>query len=342
MKKMILVVVSLLLLVSLVPMGLGCSDDDTVEWTLNTYSFEGDTRTEIMKDFAARVEELSDGKMKIRVATAGEIVKGTGVFDATSRGRQELGLTSVVNYYTDMPQYVTVLSQLWGDDVEERIQYYDAVIEYEPIAKELSDKNIIPLFYVSSSYLEWYFTDTVTSIADMADHSLYSAGGAVNGLIAAVGSVPREMDVTDVQQQLDSGFIDGVGVMPFDDYYKTQLWALLPNALLTYALEYPFHVLMNKDAFEGLDADLQEIVLKAAAEIQADGLTMIQDEFIAAKNDLDANPSVTVAELSPAEQAQFKAIAAGVFSTGMENVFTEAQIADINDIVDQVAAELAS
>ena len=69
MKKIGLVLISLVVLLSLVVGVMGCSDDDEVEgevvWKLATYTTEGDTITDICYNFAEKVEDLSDGRMEI-------------------------------------------------------------------------------------------------------------------------------------------------------------------------------------------------------------------------------------------------------------------------------------
>ena len=52
-------------------------------------------------DFAARIERMSGGRMKIRVHGAGELVPALEVFDAVGEGTAELGHSA--SYYWPQP-----------------------------------------------------------------------------------------------------------------------------------------------------------------------------------------------------------------------------------------------
>lgn len=347
-RKAVLVVVSLLLLVSLVPMGVGCSDD-TINWTAATFSLADDIETEVLQDFAAMVEENSDGRLKIRVTTGGQLYEGTDIFNQVSNGNLQLGLCTIGYYYQQMPKYVSVFSQIWGDSVADRIKYFDAQLDVDCIAAELETYNIQPLMYFGSGWLEYYFVseDFTTFPDDAAGLNLVSPGAAGDAIIQYIlQATPKTVDHSEIATQVQGGQIDGIGIMPLMNYVENEMYGLIKTVVMTYAMNYPYHCQMNKDAFEELDEDLQQVLLDAAETYQIIGLNKTDEENDAAIDDLkdmDAAGTINFIELTGVAQVTFKAQESGAFEQSLapsEGVFTQAEYDAVIAAKDAVTATL--
>jgi len=343
-RNIAFVMVSLLLLATLVPVGLGCSGGDTIEWTVATYSLPGDTETQILEDFASMVEEESDGKLKIRVATAGELYSDTDIFPAVSNGNIELGLVNLGLYYQQMPKYVSVFSQVWGDTVDDQIAYRDALEDLDFIAEEFDTYNIQPLMYFSTGWLEYYFIDPIENFpADAAGRKLVSPGAGGDPIIQNIlMATPVTIDVSEIAQQAQTHQIDGIAIMPVLNYYKNQMYTIIPYLVMTRSFNAPYQCQMNRDAFNSLDEDLQQIVLDAAAAYQIIGLDKVDEELQDALDDMKDNNLATIIELTGAAQVEFKAAISASFEYGMTFELSEAELAEVYEVKAEVDADLAA
>lgn len=343
MKRVILVISCLLLLVAVVPLGMGCSEDETIEWTIATYSLPGDTETAILEDFASEVETKSDGKLTIRVTTAGELYTDQDIFTAVSNGNIEIGLVNLGLYYQQMPKYVSVFSMVWGDTVYDQIAYRDALQDLDFIDAEFDTYNIQPLMYFSTGYLEYYFIDPIENFpADAKDRKLVSPGAGGDPIIEYILMAdPITIDVSEIAQQAQTHQIDGIAIMPVLNYYKNQMYTIIPYLVMTRSFNAPYQCQMNRDAFEALDEDLQQILMDAAEKYEDIGLAKVDDELQAALDDMKDNDLATIIELEGAAQVAFKAAVSASFEQGLTMVLSDAELAEVMAIKAEVDAELA-
>ncbi|WP_447530388.1 TRAP transporter substrate-binding protein [Vreelandella sp. TE19] len=217
-------------------------------------------------DFARRVEELSNGRMRIRVHGAGELVPALEVFDAVSAGTAEIGHSTpyywrgkvaAAQFFTAVPFGMTTTEM-------------NAWI-YHGGGQELWDEvyanhNLKP-FAVGNTgpQMAGWFKKEINSLDDMQGLRLRLpglAGEAMN----AIGVSTVNMPGSEIFTSMQTGVLDAAdwvgpyndmafGLHQVADYYYTSVWNE-PCALV--------ESFINLDAWNELPEDLQAVIREAA------------------------------------------------------------------------------
>ncbi len=193
------------------------------------------------------VDEMSNGRMKIKVYGAGELVPAMGVFDAVSQGNVELGHGA--SYY-------------WTGKVKSS-QFYTAV-PFGLTAQEIN------------SWIHWGGGQELWEEAYAPFNLIPLAGG--NTGVQMAGWFNKEINSLALQQ----GVVDAAEwVGPFNDltfgfhqvakYYYYPGWHEGGSTL---------EIIINKEAYESLPDDLRAIVKYAARAVNQEML----DEYTANNN----------------------------------------------------------
>ena len=227
-------------------------------------------------DFAARIERMSGGRMKIRVHGAGELVPALEVFDAVSEGTAEMGHSA--SYYwrgkTLAAQFFTAVP--FGMTTTETNAWL-----YDGGGQELWDEvyarhNLKP-FAVGNTgtQMAGWFKKEINSLEDMQGLKLRLpglAGEAMNRIGVTTVNTPG----SEIFTSLQTGVLDAADwVGPYNDlafglhqvaeYYYTSAWNE-PSAILEGTV--------NLDAWNALPDDLKAVVSEAA---MASNLAMISE-----------------------------------------------------------------
>ena len=231
--------------------------------------------------FAQIVEKMSNGRMKIRVYGANELVGGLEVFDAVSQGVAEIGHTGAYYWQGKIPSTPFFSSIPFGMTSYEQ----DAWLRFgggNELWRELyAPFNLIPVRGGNSgAQMFGWFNKEINSLADLQGLKMRipSLGGEV---FRRAGGVPVTMQVSEVFTALQTGALDATEfVSPYNDlaagyhtvadYYYYPGWHE-PGSTL--------EAIFNKAKFESLPADLQEILM-AGTEVMNQ---LLLDE-LAAKN----------------------------------------------------------
>ena len=229
--------------------------------------------------FAEKVEAMSNGRMKIRVYGDGELVPALEVFNAVSAGTAELGHGAAYYWKGKAPeaQFFTALPfGMNGREMESWIQYgggqqlWDEL--YEPF-------NLIPIPGGNTGVqMGGWFTKEINSKEDFQGLKMRIPGLAQD-VLSRLGGVPVNMPGSELFTSLQTGVIDATefngpyndlafGLYEVSDYYYYPGWHE-PGSVMEF--------LFNKEKFESLPADLQEI-LRTAAEAASLDMT---NEFTA-------------------------------------------------------------
>jgi TRAP-type mannitol/chloroaromatic compound transport system substrate-binding protein len=229
--------------------------------------------------FAQRVETMSNGRMRIRVYGAGELVPALEIFDAVSAGTAEIGHGAAYYWKGKAPEAQFFTALPFGLNAREM----DGWISYGgggELWRELYEPfNLLPMRGGNTGVqMGGWFNKEINSVADFRGLKMRIPGLAAD-VLQRLGGVPINLPGDNLFTALQTGVIDATEwTAPYNDlafgfhdiarYYYYPGWHE-PGAVMEF--------IFNKTQFTALPADLQAI-LSAAAE--ATNLSM-QDEFTA-------------------------------------------------------------
>ena len=243
---------------------------------------------------AKRIEEMSGGRIKIRVYAAKELIPAFGGFDAVSKGTVEMN--HGVAYYWSGKRFA---SQYFGtipfgmNPQGANAWYYEGggIQLWEEIYK---DFNLVPMPCGNTGIqMTGWFNKQIKSVKDLKGLKMRIPGLA--------GKVLAEMGVNvvllpggEIFPALERGVIDAAEwVGPYQDR----------RLGLYQAAKYYYHsgwhepsttseVIISQKAWDSLDKDLQAIIRGAAAEANVRAISWADANNAAALDDLIKNKNV--------------------------------------------------
>jgi len=249
--------------------------------------------------FSKMVDEMSAGRLKVKVYGAGELVPALQVFDAVSQGTAEMGhsgayywkgKTVAAQFFTSVPFGLT------AQEMNGWI-YHGGGLE---LWQELyAPFNLIPLAAGNTGVqMAGWFNKEINSVDDLKGLKMRipGLGGEV---LKRAGGTPVTLPGGELFTSLQTGAIDATEwVGPYNDLafglYKAAKHYYYPGWHEPGSM---MELTVNKPAFESLPKDLQAIVTVAARAINADMLAEYTARNNAALTELVEKHGVDVREL---------------------------------------------
>ncbi len=247
----------------------------TYEWKLVTTwpkNFPGIGM--VSEDFADLVEELSEGRMKIRVYGAGEMVPALEIFDAVSAGTAEIGHGASYYWKGKAPEaqfFAALPFGLNGQEMESWIKFGGGMALWEELYEPF---NLIPIPGGNTGVqMGGWFNKEINSLQDFRGLKMRipGLGGEV---LQRIGGVPVNLAASEIYTSLQTRVIDAtefvgpqndlaLGFYDIADYYYYPGWHE-PGTVLEF--------IFNKTMFEALPADLQ-LIMRTAADAASANMT---------------------------------------------------------------------
>jgi len=228
------------------------------------------------------VDEMSNGRMKIKVYGAGELVPAMGVFDAVSQGNVELG-HGASYYWTGKVKssqfYTAVPFGLTAQEINSWIHWGGGQELWE---EAYAPFNLMPLAGGNTGVqMAGWFNKEINSIQDLKGLKMRIPGLA-GEIFSRAGAETVVLPGSDIFLALQQGVVDAAEwVGPFNDltfgfhqvakYYYYPGWHEGGSTL---------EIIINKEAYESLPDDLRAIVKYAARAVNQEML----DEYTANNN----------------------------------------------------------
>ena len=234
------------------------------------------------ENFAKLVEEMSDGRLKIKVYGNGELIPALEVFDAVSRGTVEMGHGAAYYWIGKLPvaQFFTTLP--FGLNAQERNAWLHYAGGLELWEKAYEPFNLIPMAGGNTGVqMGGWFNKEINSLEDLNGIRIRMPGLA-GEVFSRAGGEAVLMPGSEIFTNLQTGVIDAAEwIGPYNDltfgfhqvakYYYYPGWQE-PGAMTEF--------IFNQDAFNELPNDLKAIVRTAARAVNQDML----DEYTARNN----------------------------------------------------------
>ena len=249
--------------------------------------------------FSKMVDEMSNGRLKVKVYGAGELVPALQVFDAVSAGTAELGHSGAYYWKGKTPAaqfFTSVPFGLTAQEINGWI-YHGGGLE---LWQELyAPFNLIPLAAGNTGVqMAGWFNKEINSVEDLQGLKMRipGLGGEV---LKRAGGTPVTLPGGELFTSLQTGAIDATEwVGPYNDLafglYKAAKYYYYPGWHEPGSM---MELTVNKQAFEGLPKDLQAIVTTAARAINADMLAEYTARNNKALTDLVEKHNVDVRKL---------------------------------------------
>lgn len=224
--------------------------------------------------FAEMVGDMSNGRLKVKVYAAGELVPALQVFDAVSQGTAEMGHSGSYYWKGKVPAaqfFTSVPFGLTAQEINGWMTYGGGQELWEELYKPFG---VLPLPGGNTGVqMGGWFNKKINSVGDLKGLKMRipGLGGEV---LKRAGGVPVNMPGGEIFTSLQTGTIDATEwVGPYNDlafglhkaakYYYYPGWHE-PGSMMEFTI--------NIEAFNKLPKDLQAIVKTTAAAVNLDML----------------------------------------------------------------------
>ncbi len=234
------------------------------------------------ENLARYVDEMSDGRLTIRVYGANEIVPAMEVFDAVSQGVADAGHGAAYYWKGKVPSSVFFTSVPFGMNAQEMNGWLHYGGGLELWREAYAPYNLVPFTGGSTGVqMAGWYNKPINSIEDLKTLKMRIPGLA-GEVFAAAGGTAVRIAGGELYTSMQTGVIDALEwVGPYNDlafgfqevarYYYYPGWHE-PGAMLEF--------IVNKDSLQALPEDLQAVVKYASRAANQDML----DEYTARNN----------------------------------------------------------
>ena len=274
------------------------------KWDLPAAYGPSNFHTENLVQFAADVDKATGGKLKITVHANAALFKAPEIKRAVQGGQAQIGEILLANFSNEWPIYAADGLPFLADSYDEAAKLYK--VQKPLLDKKLGEQGMLLLYSVPWPPQGIYAKKPINSAADLKGVKWRAYSPSTARIAELVGAQPVTVQAAELSQAMATGVVESYmssGATGFDTktyehlkfYMDTQAW-LPKNA-----------VIINKAAFDALDAPTKAALLKAGADAETRGWATSQ-----AKNteylDLLKKNGMAIVAPSPQLKADMKKV----------------------------------
>lgn len=216
--------------------------------------------------FADKVRDYTGGDINITVHPGGSLFKGGEIKRAVQTGQAPIGERFMSAHANEAPL-------LGWDNVPFLATTYEANEKLWMAAKgkvnaQLADLNLVALYTCPWPGQGFYFKKPVTSSKDTQGIKFRSYNSATATFAEELGMIPVQVEAAELSQALATGVAEAF-ISSGSTGYDRKVWETLTHYYKVNAWLPRNYVMVNKGVWEGLNADTQAMVQKAADETGA-------------------------------------------------------------------------
>jgi TRAP-type mannitol/chloroaromatic compound transport system substrate-binding protein len=235
------------------------------------------------ENLASKINELSNGRLQVKVYGAGELVPALEIFDAVSRGTVQMGHGAAYYWKGKDATFQFFSTVPFGLTAQEMNGWLYSGGGLELWQKAYAKHNLIPMPAGNMGVqMGGWFNKEINSLDDLKGLKMRipGLGGEV---LKRAGGTPVNLPGGELFTAMQTGTIDATEwVGPYNDlafgFHKVAKYYYFPG---WHEPGTTLEALINKDAFEALPNDLQSIVLNACKLANHEMLA----EYVARNND---------------------------------------------------------
>lgn len=259
-------------------------------------------------------EEKSGGRLTFHIFDNGTLAKGPQMLKVIGGGGADMGVLAPSFFPSSLPRYAVHDMGFLCKDATSCSRLALAMTNMPEIQEELSKANILFLISMSGTYAGiGSINAPIRSLADFRGKRVLTTLEPLCKEIEAWGGTPVQVLAADLYVGLQRGLGDMV-YMPMPVIYTQRLHELLKYLTLMPSGMSANNLGINKDLFESMPKDIQQILLEMGGESGSVLFGRNTDELTARQLDTMRQAGVEVITLTDAELRPW----VGASNKGME------------------------
>ena len=213
--------------------------------------------------FADKVREYTGGEIDITVHPGGSLFKGGEIKRAVQTGQAPIGERFMSAHANEAPllgwDNVPFIATNYADNEKLWAAAKDKV------NGQLAEQNLVTLYTCAWPGQGFYFKKPVASSADTQGIKFRSYNTATATFAEELGMIPVQVEAAELSQALATGVAEAF-ISSGSTGYDRKVWETLTHYYKVNAWHPRNYVMVNKGVWDGLSADMQASVQKAADE----------------------------------------------------------------------------
>ena len=284
------------------------------QWNLATAYQDDNFHTQNISMFAEDVAEATDGALTITLHTGASLLKMPEIKRGIQTGQVQAGEILLSAYGAEDPFFEVDGIPFLSRGQMTAWQVYELTLPF--IRERLESQGLMPLFSVPWPGQGLYAQKPIMSTADYEGVKFRAYNALTARLAELMGAIPTTVQSAEVPQAFATGVVSAMITSAATGNY-TKAWDFTTHYYDVNAMNNKNMVIVNRDAFDALDPDVQDSVLAAAAKAETRGWIMSNSVQDGLTKNLAAN-GMTVEPPNPDLLAELQAIGAAMVDEWLE------------------------
>ena len=220
-------------------------------------------------EFAKNVSENSGGKLTIVTHPGGSLFKGGEIFRAVRTGQAQIGERFMSALGKEDPLLEVDSQPFLATSYDDAMNLYQA--SKPEIVKGLDSKGLVFLYAVPWPAQGLYSKKEINSVADLKGLKFRAYNSATIRIAELTGMAPTKIEAAEISQAFSTGAVESMITSPTTGKNK-KIWENGVKYFYDIAAWFPKNmVIVNKDAWNKLDAATQKLVMMEASKAEKKG-----------------------------------------------------------------------
>ena len=256
-------------------------------------------------EFAKNVTDKSGGKLTIVTHPGGSLYKGGEIFRAVRTGQAQIGERFMSALGKEDPLLEVDSQPFLATSYGDAMKLYKA--SKAEIVKGLDAKGLVFLYAVPWPAQGLYSKKEINSVADLKGLKFRAYNSATIRIAELTGMAPTKIEAAEISQAFSTGAVESMITSPTTGK-NSKIWENGVGYFYDIAAWFPKNmIIVNKDAWNKLDADTQKLVMKEAALAERKGWDLSKKGNVADKKAL-SDAGMKVAKVNSALQKHFQGV----------------------------------
>jgi TRAP-type C4-dicarboxylate transport system substrate-binding protein len=246
------------------------------KWNMATPYPQSEFHTRNIQQFAADVDKLSGGELKITIHPAQSLFKHPEIPRAVRTGQVEMGETIMSNLANQSPVFqVDSIPFLVTNYADARKLWQGQRPFVEAYMKEQGMRFIYAVPWPGQGF---FTKKEINTMADMAGVKFRTYNSTTEKMAALMKAVPTTVEAVEIPQAFSAGIVDAM-VTSAATGARTEAWTFSTYYYDTQAWMPKNMVYVNEAAFRRLSPKVQQAIIEAGKTAESRGWKMSEEVF---------------------------------------------------------------